>query len=115
MRCELTSGWHILGGSYFDLVNSYFRRVVKLTMPSTWKSLAKGLTRLTLLNGLTRPFKTVRKREEVDMQWVRVAVAVALSMNFFDNVQVHKTVLMTEESGETYIRTKPGGLVMLPL
>jgi hypothetical protein len=45
-------------------------------MSSTWKSLVKGLERLTN-NGLARPFKTVREREEVDMEWVRVAVVTA--------------------------------------
>ena len=29
-------------------------------------------------NGLTSPFKTVRKREEVDIQWARAAVVAAL-------------------------------------
>jgi hypothetical protein len=44
-------------------------------------------------NRLTRSFKTVRKREEVHMKWVRAAVAVAFPMIFFDNSEVHKTVL----------------------
>jgi hypothetical protein len=35
-------------------------------------------------NGLTRPFKTVRKREEVDIQWVRDAVTV-VSHNLSDD------------------------------
>ena len=37
-------------------------------------------------------------------------MAVALPMSFFDNTEVHKTVLMTTECGENYIRTKPGGV-----
>ncbi len=61
-------------------------------------------------NGITRPFQTVRKREEVDMQWVRSVMSVGLPMSFFDNLEVHKTVLMTEECGQNYIRTKPGGV-----
>ena len=56
-------------------------------------------------NGLTRPFKTVRKREEVNMEWVRVSVSSALPMRFFDNTEFWKTVLMTAECGENYIRT----------
>jgi alkyl hydroperoxide reductase subunit AhpF len=35
-------------------------------------------------NDLTRPFKTVRKREEVDIQWVRDAVTV-VSHNLSDD------------------------------
>jgi hypothetical protein len=31
-------------------------------------------------------------------------------MNFFDNPEVHKAVLMTTECGQNYIRTKPGGV-----
>ncbi len=46
---------------------------------------------------ITRPFQKVRKREEVDLQWVRAAVSTGLPMSFFDNPEVHKTVLMTEE------------------
>ena len=46
----------------------------------------------------------------MDIQWTRSVVAVALPMSFFDNTEVHKTVLMTTECGENYIRTKPGGV-----
>ena len=60
-------------------------------------------------NGLTRPFKTVRKREEVDMTWVRADVASALPMIFFDNAKVHKAVLMTAECGKNYIDDKNMG------
>ncbi len=42
-------------------------------------------------NGITRPFQTVRKREEVDLQWDRDTVSDGLPMSFFDNPQVHKT------------------------
>jgi hypothetical protein len=42
-------------------------------------------------NGITRPFQTVRKREEVDMQWARDVVSAGLPMSFFDNPKVHKT------------------------
>jgi hypothetical protein len=31
-------------------------------------------------------------------------------MNFCDNPEVRKTVLMTTECGQNYIRTKPGGV-----
>ncbi len=31
-------------------------------------------------------------------------------MSLFDNPEVHKTVLMTTEWGQNYIRTKPGGV-----
>jgi hypothetical protein len=61
-------------------------------------------------NGITLPFQTVRKREEVDMQWTRVAVSAGLPMSFFDNPEVRKTVLMTAECGQNYVRTKPGGV-----
>jgi hypothetical protein len=43
-------------------------------------------------NGITRPFQTVRKREEVDMQWVRSVVSDGLPMRFFDNPEVRETV-----------------------
>ncbi len=33
-----------------------------------------------------------------------------LSMSLFDNPEVRKTVLMTVECGQNYIRTKPGGV-----
>ncbi len=42
--------------------------------------------------------------------WVKSVVSVGLPMNFFDNPEVHKTVLMTGESGQNYIRTTPGGV-----
>ena len=45
-------------------------------------------------NGFTRSFKTVRKREEVDMQWVRTVVTVVIPMIFFDNVEVRKVVFI---------------------
>jgi hypothetical protein len=61
-------------------------------------------------NGITRPFQTVRKREEVDMQWTKVVVSDGLPMSFFDNPKVRKDVLMTSECGQNYIRTKPGGV-----
>ncbi len=57
-----------------------------------------------------RPFKIVRTRDEVDMQWVRAVVSAGLPMSFFDNKEVRKAVRMTEECGENYIRTKPGGV-----
>jgi hypothetical protein len=44
-------------------------------------------------NGITRPFQTVRKREEVDMQWDRAAVSAGLPMNFFDNPEVRNLKL----------------------
>jgi hypothetical protein len=72
-----------------------------------------GKRPLSSNNGITRPFQTVRKREEVDVQWARAAVSAGLPMSFFDNPQVHKTVLMTTECGQNYIRTKlckPGGV-----
>jgi hypothetical protein len=56
-----------------------------------------------------RPFKIVRTRDEVDMQWARADVSAGLPMSFFDNKEVHKAVRMTSECGENYIRTKPGG------
>jgi hypothetical protein len=56
------------------------------------------------------PFKIVRTREEVDIQWSRAVLSVGLPMSFFDNKEVRNTVLMTEECGENYIRTKPGGV-----
>ncbi len=31
-------------------------------------------------------------------------------MSFFDNSEVRKTILMTSECGQNYIRTKPGGV-----
>jgi hypothetical protein len=51
---------------------------------------------------ITRPFQKVRKREEVDLQWDRVAVSAGLPMNFLNNPEVHKTVLMTTECGQNY-------------
>jgi hypothetical protein len=60
--------------------------------------------------GITRPFQTVRKREEVDMQWTKAVVSAGLQMSFIDNPEVRKVVLMTEECGQNYIRTKPGGV-----
>ena len=44
------------------------------------------------------------------MQWDRAAVSAGLPMNFFDNPEVRKTVLMTTECGQNYIKTKPGGV-----
>ncbi len=61
-------------------------------------------------NGIAYPFQTVRKREEVDMQWAKAVVSADLPMSLFDNPEVHKTVLMTAECGQNYIRTKPGGV-----
>jgi hypothetical protein len=61
-------------------------------------------------NGIACPFQKVRKREEVDMQWVKSVVSSGLPMNLFDNPEVHKTVFMTAECGQNYIRTKPGGV-----
>ena len=84
-------------------------RVGKLTTPDVDVE-NFGKRTCTSNNGLIRSFKAVRKREEVDMQWVRATVAAAFSMRFFDNVEVRKTVLMTVECGENYIRTKPGGV-----
>jgi hypothetical protein len=47
----------------------------------------------------------------MDIQFrVRVSVSAGLPMSFFDNPEVHKTVLMTAECGQSYIRTKPGGV-----
>ena len=59
---------------------------------------------------IARPFQKVRKREEVDLQWARVAVSPGIPMSFFDNPEVRKAVLMTSECGQNYIRTKPGGV-----
>jgi hypothetical protein len=39
-------------------------------------------------NGITRPFQTVRKREELDIQWARAAVSAGLPMSFFDNPEI---------------------------
>ncbi len=61
-------------------------------------------------NEIARPFQKVRKREEVDMQCARAAVSAGLPMSFFDNPEVRKTVLMTAECGQNYMRTKPGGV-----
>ena len=36
------------------------------------------------------------------MQWARTTVVVVFPMSFFDNTEVHKTVLMTVECGENY-------------
>ncbi len=44
------------------------------------------------------------------MQRARTAVSPGLPMSFFDNPEVHKSVLMTAECGQNYIRTKPGGV-----
>ena len=59
---------------------------------------------------LVDPFKKVRTRKEVDFQWVRSALSPGLPMSFFDNEEVHKSVLMTAECPENYRRTKPGGV-----
>jgi hypothetical protein len=56
------------------------------------------------------PFIIVRTREELDMQWSRPSVSTGLPMSFFENQEVLKDVLMTAECGQTYIRTKPGGV-----
>jgi hypothetical protein len=39
------------------------------------------------------------------MQWVRAAVTAGLTMSIFDNKEVHRTVFMTTECVENYIRT----------
>jgi hypothetical protein len=44
------------------------------------------------------PFKSTRTREEVNMQWARVAVSAGLPMSFFDNKEVRKAVLFIQES-----------------
>ncbi len=59
---------------------------------------------------LVVPFKKVRTRKEVDFQWVRATVSAGFPMSFFDNEEVRKSVLMTAECTENYIRTKPGGV-----
>jgi hypothetical protein len=46
-------------------------------------------------NGITCPFQTVRKREEVYMQWAKPVVSAGLPMSLFDIPEVRKTVLMT--------------------
>jgi hypothetical protein len=61
-------------------------------------------------NGISCPFQTVRKREEVEIQWAKVVVSAGLPMSLFDNLEIHKIVLMTTECGQNYIRTKPGGV-----
>ena len=52
---------------------------------------------------LVGPFKKVRTREEVDFQWSRPAVSTGSPMNFFDNEEVRKAVLMTSECVENYL------------
>ncbi len=42
-----------------------------------------------------RPFKIVRTRDEVDMQWSRADVSVGLPMSFFNNKEFRKTVCTT--------------------
>ena len=42
------------------------------------------------------------------MQWAKVVVSPGLPMSLFDMPEVLKTVLMTSECGQNYIRTKPG-------
>jgi hypothetical protein len=69
-----------------------------------------GKRPLSSNNGITCPFQTVRKREEVDMQWAEAVVSAGLPMSLLDNPEVRKTVLMTAECGQNYIRTKPGGV-----
>ena len=59
---------------------------------------------------LVDPFKKVRTRKVVDFQWARAAVSAGFPMSFFDNEEVRKSVLMTSECVENYIRTKPGGV-----
>ena len=59
---------------------------------------------------LVGPLKRATTREEVDFQWVRSDVSVGLPMSLFYNKEVRKTVLMTSECVENYIRTKPGGV-----
>jgi hypothetical protein len=56
------------------------------------------------------PFKIVRTRDKVDIQWVRAAVSAGLPTSFFDNKVVRKAVHMTTECEENYIRTNPGGV-----
>jgi hypothetical protein len=41
---------------------------------------------------------------------LRPVVSDGLPMILFDNPEVRKTVLMTSECGQNYIRTKPGGV-----
>jgi hypothetical protein len=48
------------------------------------------------------PFKIVRTREEVDMQWTRASVSAALPISSFHNKEVHRVVLMTAEYVENY-------------
>ncbi len=48
--------------------------------------------------------------KEVDFKWVRTVVSDGFPMSFFENEEVHKSVLMTSECEENYIRTKPGGV-----
>jgi hypothetical protein len=59
---------------------------------------------------LVDPFKKVRTRKVVDFQWARTAVSAGFPMSFFDNEEVRKSVPMTSECAENYIRTKPGGV-----
>ena len=59
---------------------------------------------------LVDPFKKVRTRKVVDFQWARAAVSAGFPMSFFDNEEVRKSVLMTSECVENYIRTKPVGV-----
>ena len=56
------------------------------------------------------PFKIVRTRTEVDMQWARAGVSAGLPMSFFYHKEVRKTVYMTTECAGNYIRTKTGGV-----
>jgi hypothetical protein len=56
------------------------------------------------------PFIIVRTRQEVDMQWDRTVVSTGLPMSCIGNKEVRKTDLMTADCGQSYIRTKPGGV-----
>jgi hypothetical protein len=78
-------------------------KVGNLTIRWTWNYLVKR-------SRLVGPFKKVRTRKEVDFQWARAAVSAGLPMSFFDHEEVRKSVFMTSECVENYIRTKPSGV-----
>jgi hypothetical protein len=51
-----------------------------------------------------RPLESGQTDDAIDVE------KSGLPMSFFDNPEVLKTVLMTVECGQNYIRTKPGGV-----
>jgi hypothetical protein len=63
-----------------------------------------------LKSTIQRSLESGQVDDDIDVEWAKVVVSAGLPMRLFDNPEVRKTVLMTTECGQNYIRTKPGGV-----